>query len=155
MYNCSFRTMHRILNSNRPSVQNGEAQSPCTQKSLKSNITSFQQSVSTCKRSKCFPVGICAAEAMQQKGERERGWEPRGEGHIFRTVEMHPWVTWPLEGKQNICTDSSHCRLSKQMSQTEPLLSLQDAEQLCRRLGMQQFQQVFVGNETKWLLFIL
>ncbi len=32
---------------------------------------------------------------------------------------------------------------------------MQDAEQLCRRLGMQQFQQVFVANETKWLLFSL
>lgn len=70
---------------------------------------------------------LCCWSNAVEKGERERGWEPRGEGHIFRTVEMHPWVTWPLEGKQNICTDSSHCRLSKQMSQTAPLLSLQDA----------------------------
>lgn len=99
-------------------------------------ISHHTSSISPCNTSKCF---ICATEAMQQKGGR-MGTK------VWRTPIQNceeAFLSYVTAGGK---TKHFHRFLppqaiAKQMSQTAPLLSLQDAEQLCRRLGCNNFNR--------------
>lgn len=149
MCSYSFLTTNEILNEF----------SPPAPKSLKSNITSFQQRDSTYKRSKCFPLRIsilcCWSIAVERK--KERGWELKGEGQHIQNCK-DAFLSYMASGGKTTLFQRFlllQAIVTKQINQTAPLTFIAGCWPAVQTLGMQQFQQVFVGNETKWPLFFL
>lgn len=123
-------------------------------KNAPKSSASFSKVTQHAKRSRCFPCRYLFIVLLKQCS---RGWEPKGEGQHIQSCEDASMSYMATGGRTKpVSTDSwhQHAIVSKQ---NEPNWRLYFG---CRMLtscadglGMQQFQQVFVGNETKWLLF--